>query len=58
MGTRIKFATWVRDGNLFRVRPPDWPREVEYSCTDRETLIEWAQAHGYMLRDGNRRKTA
>lgn len=53
-----KVAIWRREGKLFIAKGPDWPRDVEYSCTDRETLIEWAQAHGYMLRDGNRRKTA
>ena len=53
MGTRVKFAKWIRDGKLYRVQPPNWPRQTEYSCTDQETLIQWAHNHGYMLRDGN-----
>jgi hypothetical protein len=38
---------------LFVCRPTDWPKATEYSCTDQETLIQWAHNHGYMLRDGN-----
>ena len=55
MGTRVKIAVWRRDGKLFVVRPPDWPKSTEYSCTERETLIAWAKNHGYVLKDGNRR---
>ena len=51
MGTRVKFAEWRKDGKLFRVKPPDWPKQVEYSCTNREDLIEWAQNNHYMLRE-------
>ena len=58
MGTRIKFATWHRDGKLFRVRPPDWPKHVEYSCTSREDLIEWAKNNRYMLREIRDRRFA
>lgn len=61
MGTRVKYAEWRRDGKLFRVKPPDWPKQVEYSCTDRESLIEWAKNHHYMLRlkeEPNRRDYA
>ena len=57
MGTRVKFATWFRDGKLFRVKPPDWPKGAEYSCTSQEALMEWARNHGYILRQ-ERRKTA
>ena len=56
MGTRVKFAEWRRDGKLFRVKPPDWPKQVEFSCTDREDLIEWARNHKYMLREVNQRR--
>lgn len=56
MGTRIKFAAWYKDGKVFRVKPPDWPKQVEYSCTDREQLIEWAKNHRYMLRQVERRR--
>ena len=56
MGTRIKFATWYKDGKLFRVKPPDWPKQVEYSCTEREDLIAWAQNHHYMLRQVEHRR--
>ncbi len=53
MSKGTKFAVWHRQGRVFVVRPPDWPKEVEYSCTDRETLVQWAQSHGYMLKDGD-----
>lgn len=52
MGTRVKFAIWHKVGRLFVVRPPDWPKATEYSCTDQETLIQWARNHGYMLKYG------
>jgi len=48
-----KVAVWRKEGRLFICRPPDWPRATEYSCTDQETLIEWAHNHGYVLKDGN-----
>jgi hypothetical protein len=53
MGTKARFAVWRREGRIYYVKPPDWPRQTEYSCTDQETLIQWAHNHGYMLRDGN-----
>ena len=58
MGTRVKFAEWRRDGKLYRVKPPDWPRNAEYSCTDREALIRWAQNNHYMLREKRERRYA
>lgn len=48
-----KVAVWRNVGRIFTVRPPDWPKQTEYFCTDQETLIEWARNHGYILRDGN-----
>lgn len=48
-----KVAVWRKVGRIFVVRPPDWPKATEYSCTDQETLIEWAHNHGYVLKDGN-----
>ena len=53
MGTRVKFATWFRDGKLYRVQPPDWPRQCELSFTDQSDMQEWAKAAHVMLRDGN-----
>ena len=48
-----KIAVWRKVGRTFIVRPPDWPRNVEYSCTEQSDLIEWAHNHGYVLKDGN-----
>lgn len=48
-----RVAVWRREGRLFVAKPPDWPRQTEYSCTEQETLIEWAHNHGYVLKDGN-----
>ena len=53
MGTKVRYAEWRRDGRLFRVKPPDWPKGAEYSCTSQEALIEWARNHNYMLRQGS-----
>lgn len=53
MGTKVRFAVWRKVGRTFIVRPPDWPRNVEYSCTEQSDLIEWAHNHGYVLKDGN-----
>lgn len=53
MGTKRKGATWRKSGKVFYAKPPDWPRQTEFSCTDQETLIEWAHNHGYVLKDGN-----
>lgn len=51
-----KVAVWRKSGKIFYAKPPDWPKATEYSCTDQETLIEWAHNHGYVLKDGNVRK--
>lgn len=51
-----KIAVWRKEGRLFICRPPDWPRATEYSCTEQETLIEWAHNHNYVLKDGNKPK--
>ena len=56
MATKTKFAVWRKVGRLYVVRPPDWPKECEYSCTSQEILQEWARNHNYMLRDGNNRR--
>lgn len=53
MGTKVRFAVWRKVGRTFIVRPPDWPRNVEFSCTEQSDLIEWAHNHGYVLKDGN-----
>ena len=57
MGTRrVKYAIWRKEGKLYRVKPPDWPRETEYSCMNQEDLIQWARNHNYILKDGNPRR--
>lgn len=56
MGTRVKFATWQKVGKLFRVKPPDWPRNCELSFTDQGDMMEWAKAEHVMLKDGNVRR--
>ena len=53
MGTRVKFATWRKDGKLYRVQPPDWSRQCELSFTDQVDMQEWAKAAHVMLKDGN-----
>ena len=53
MGTRTRYALWRKDGRLFIARGPDWPKTVEFSCSSQSELIEWAQNHGYMLRDAS-----
>jgi hypothetical protein len=53
MGTKVRFAVWRKLGKVFYAKPPDWPKSTEYSCTDQETLIQWAHNHGYVLKDGN-----
>ena len=53
MGTKVKFAVWHRVGRLLVAKPPDWPRNVEYSCTEQSDLIAWARNHGYVLKDGD-----
>ena len=53
MGTRVRFAIWRKDGKVFRVKPPDWPKHCEYSCTSQDDLLQWARNHRYMLKDGN-----
>lgn len=56
MGTRAKFAKWFKDGKLYRVQPPDWPRQCELSFTDQEDMIEWSKGARVMLKDGNVRR--
>ena len=53
MGTKRKVATWRKSGKVFYAKPTDWPKATEYSCTDQETLIEWAHNYGYVLKDRN-----
>ncbi len=56
MGTRAKFAKWFKDGKLYRVQPPDWPRQCELSFTDQEDMVEWSRGAKVMLKDGNVRR--
>ena len=56
MGTRAKFAKWFKDGKLYRVQPPDWPRQCELSFTDQDDMIEWSKGAKVMLKDGNVRR--
>lgn len=56
--SRVKFAVWHREGRLFVVRPPDWPRNVELSFTDQAAMIEWALGARLMLKDGNKRRAS
>jgi hypothetical protein len=58
MATKIKFAVWFRDGKLFRVRPPRWPKNTELSFTDQTAMIEWALGARLMLKDGNKRRAS
>ena len=51
-----RVAEWRRECKVFYAKPPDWPKDTEYSCTEQETLIEWAHNHKYVLRDGNVRR--
>ena len=44
-----KVAEWRKVGKVFYAKPPDWPKATEYSCTDQETLIEWAHNHGLSI---------
>lgn len=53
MGTRVKFAQWRKEGKLYRVKPPGWPRHCELSFTDQNAMQEWAKAAHVMLRDDN-----
>ena len=53
MGTKVRFAVWHRDGRVYVVRPPDWPRDCELSFTDQSDMQEWAKAAHVMLKDGN-----
>lgn len=54
MGTRTRFATWFREGRVFRVLPPDWPRRCELSFSDRDLMRKWAWDNRYMLREKRR----
>jgi hypothetical protein len=56
MGTRVRFAVWRKVDKLFVVRPPDWPKNVELSFTDKGDMIEWAIGAHVMLKDGNTRR--
>jgi hypothetical protein len=56
MATKTKFATWHKEGRLFIVRPPNWPKNCELSFTEQEAMVEWAAAAHVMLRDGNKRQ--
>jgi hypothetical protein len=49
----MKFAVWFRDGRLFRVRPPGWPKNTELSFTDKQDMVEWARGARVMLKDGD-----
>ena len=55
MGTKMRYALWRKEGRLFIARGPDWPKTVEFACSSQSELIEWAQAHDYMLRDVTKR---
>ncbi len=56
MATKTKFATWHKEGRLFIVRPPNWPKNCELSFTEQEAMVEWAAGAHVMLRDGNKRQ--
>lgn len=55
MGTKTRFATWLRDGKILRVFPPGWPKNTELSFTDKADMIAWAQNAHVMLREIGRR---
>lgn len=56
MGTRVRFAVWHKEGRLFIVRPPDWPKNCELSFTEQSDMIEWAIGAHLILKDGNKPK--
>ncbi len=49
--SKRKTATWFKRNGLFVVRPPDWPKRSEYTCSDLWTMIEWARGCGYVLKE-------
>lgn len=49
----MKFAVWHREGRIYIVRPPNWPKNVELSFTEKADMIEWALGAHVMLKDGN-----
>ena len=53
MGTRVKFATWLKIGRVWYVKPPNWPKECELSFSSQDLLKQWANDNGFMLKDGN-----
>ena len=53
MGTKARFAVWRREGKVYYVKPPDWPKMCELSFTNQWDMQEWAQAEHVMLKDGN-----
>lgn len=55
VGTKVKFAAWRKVGQIFVVRPPDWPRNVELSFVNQGDMMRWASAERVMLRDANNR---
>ena len=53
MGTKARFAVWRREGKVYYVKPPEWPKMCELSFTDQSDMQEWARAAHVMLKDGN-----
>lgn len=53
MGTRVKFATWLKIGRVWYVKPPNWSKECELSFSSQDLLQQWANDNGFMLKDGN-----
>ena len=56
MSTGVKFAVWRKEGRVYVVHPPGWPKNTELSFTEQEDMLEWAKGAGVMLKDGNRRE--
>ena len=53
MGTKARFAVWQREGRVYYVKPPNWPKECELSFSSQDLLQQWANDNGFMLKDGN-----
>lgn len=51
MGTRVRFAEWRKNGRIFVVRPPGWPKNVELSFTEKADMIAWSHNARVMLRE-------
>ena len=49
--SKRKTAAWFKRNGLFVVRPPDWPKRCECTCSDLWTMIEWARGCGYVLKE-------